>query len=134
VPYLVLRLAVDLAPTDRGGRRRPLTDGYRASLSFGRRRRDEPIVHDAVLVLEHGSSLAPGESAAARAWVFDDLPHATGPDTIATLLEADRIVGRAKILDLLADPARAPLADLPAAKSRRLAPWRPALGRGKLTE
>ena len=54
---LVLRIAIDLAPSDRGGRRRPLTDGYRASLSFGQRRRDiEPVVHDAVLVLEDAAS------------------------------------------------------------------------------
>ena len=65
---LVLRIVVDLAQSDRGGRRRALTDGYRASLSFGRRRRDvEPVVHDAVLVLEDAAELSPGGSATARA-------------------------------------------------------------------
>jgi hypothetical protein len=120
MPSLVLRLAVELAPTDRGGRRRPVVDGYRASLSFGRRRRDEPVVHDAVLVLETGSSVAPGSSAVARAWVVspDELPHSAGPNTIVTLLEGDRIIGRATILELLADPTPQPLADLAAAKSR----------------
>ena len=47
-----------------------MTDGYRASLSFGRRRRDvEPVVHDAVLVVEGAPSVAPGASATVRAWV-----------------------------------------------------------------
>lgn len=120
---LVLRLLVELAPTDRGGRRRPLTDGYRASLSFGRRRRDvEPIVHDAILVLDEVEELAAGGSARARAWIVspDDLPHSLGVDSIVTLLEGDRIVGRATVLELLEDPTPFPLKDLAAAKARRL--------------
>jgi ribosomal-protein-serine acetyltransferase len=65
---LVLRLSLDLVASDRGGRRRPVVDGYRASMSFGQRRRGvEPIVHDAIVVLEHGSMLAPGQRGLARA-------------------------------------------------------------------
>ena len=122
---LVLRLLVELAPTDRGGRRRPVTDGYRASLSFGRRRRDvEPIVHDAILVLEGATALPPGGSGLARAWVVspDELPRSLAADAIVTLLEADRIVGRATVLELLSDPTPQPLQDLGGAKSRRLDP------------
>ena len=122
---LVLRLLVELAPTDRGGRRRPVTDGYRASLSLGRRRRDvEPIVHDAILVLEDRDALPPGESGPARAWVVspDELPRSLAPDAIVTLLEADRIVGRATVLELLSDPTPQPLQDLAGAKRRRLDP------------
>jgi hypothetical protein len=119
----VLRIALELVPADRGGRRRPLTDGYRASLSFGRRRRDiEPIVHDAVLVLEQATSLGPGESATARAWVLspDELPRSLTEGVVFTLLEGDRIVGRAQLLEVLADPVPHPLRDLAAAKTRRL--------------
>jgi hypothetical protein len=122
---LVLRLDLDLAPTERGGRRRPVTDGYRASLSFGRRRRDiEPVVHDAVLVLEDADEVAPGGRATARAWVVlpDDLPRSLAEDTVVTLLERDRIVGRAKVLALLTDTADQPLRDLAAAKRRALSP------------
>ena len=122
---LVLRLAVELAPTDRGGRRRALADGYRASLSFGRRRRDvEPIVHDAILVLEEADSLEPGASATARAWVLmaDELPRSLGVGSVVTLLERDRIIGRAEVLELLSDPTPQPLRDLAAAKVRRLDP------------
>ena len=116
---------MDLAVADRGGRRRPVTDGYRASLSFGRRRRDvEPVVHDAILVLESGDALAPGGSATARAWVVspDDLPRSLDVGTVVTLLENDRIVGRARVLALLRDPSPQPLRDLRAARSRPLDP------------
>jgi hypothetical protein len=99
---LVLRIAVHVAPDHR----RPLRDGYRASLSFGRRRRAiEPIVYDAVLVFEAGEGLAPGERGIARAYVFDELP---------------RHVARAELLETLEDPSPRPLADLAAAKRRRL--------------
>lgn len=114
---VVLRLTVDLAETERGGRRRPVRDGYRASLSFGRRRRGvEPIVHDAVLVFEAVSSLAPGASAVARAWMFDDLPRQL--DDVFALLENDRIIGRAHLLSVHEDDTPQPLADLAAAKVR----------------
>jgi hypothetical protein len=119
----VLRIALELVPTDRGGRRRPLTDGYRASMSFGRRRRDvEPVVHDAVLVLEDVAELAPGAGAVARAWVLmpDELPRFVAEDTTFTLLENDRIVGRAEVIEVLADPTPFPLRDLGAAKARPL--------------
>ncbi len=122
VPAGVLRISLDLAPTDRGGRRRPLRDGYRASMSFGRRRRDEPVVHDAVLVLEDVTELEPGASAIARAWVVSpgELPGFVAEDTTFTLLENDRIVGRARVLEVLEDPTPFPLRDLAAAKSRTL--------------
>jgi hypothetical protein len=120
---IVLRLDLDLAPADRGGRRRPITDGYRASMSFGRRRRDvEPVVHDAVLVLEDTPELAPGARATARAYVIlpDELPRSLGPGSVFTLLESDRIIGRAELLETLEDPTPQPLRDLGAAKRRRL--------------
>ena len=120
---LVLRLALDLVPEDRGGRRRPVVDGYRASLSFGRRRRGvEPIVHDAVVVLEDADALAPGASGIARAYPLlpDELPRALAPGDVFTLLEHDRIVARARLLERLDDPAPQPLRDLREAKTRRL--------------
>jgi hypothetical protein len=120
---VVLRIQLELVPTDRGGRRRPLADGYRASMSFGRRRRDvEPVVHDAVLVVEDGSELAPGRSAVARAWVVspDELPRWVGEGSVFTLLEGDRIIGRAEVLGVFEDPVPQPLRDLAAAKARRL--------------
>lgn len=120
---LVLRLDLDLAPADRGGRRRPVTDGYRASMSFGRRRRDvEPVVHDAVVVLEDRDALAPGERATVRAWVVlpDELPRSLGEGSVFTLLEQDRIVGRARLLGVFNDAEPQPLRDLAAARSRPL--------------
>jgi hypothetical protein len=99
--------------------RRAIRDGYRASLSFGRRRRTiEPIVYDAVLVFEDTDGLAPGERAVARAYVFDELPRYVEP--VFTLLEGDRIVARAELLETLEDPSPHPLQDLRAAKRREL--------------
>jgi hypothetical protein len=124
----VLRLEVELAPSDRGGRRRPLTDGYRASMSFGRRRRDiEPIVHDAVVVLEEGDALAPGATGVVRAWPVlpGELPRSLEAGAVFTLLEGDRIVGRARLLEVLADDAPRPLQDLRAARTRALRPGSP---------
>jgi ribosomal-protein-serine acetyltransferase len=79
---LVLRLSLALVPSDRGGRRRPVVPGYRASMSFGRRRR--------------------------------------GVGSMFTLLEGDRIIGRAEVLAMCSDPPPSPLDDLRAAKTRRL--------------
>ena len=123
---MVLRIELELVSTERGGRRRPVFDGYRASMSFGRRRRDvEPVVHDAVLVLEGGDTLAPGERGIARAWVVspDELPRFVAEGLAFTLLEHDRIVGRAQLLAVAEDPEPRPLRDLAAAKNRRL-DWR----------
>jgi ribosomal-protein-serine acetyltransferase len=128
---LVLRLSLDLVDSDRGGRRRPVLDGYRASMSFGQRRRGiEPVVHDAIVVLEQSSALAPGQSGLARAWILmpDELPRSVGVGSVFTLLEGDQIVGRAEILAMYSDPTLKPLGDLRAAKTRPLvessrAPW-----------
>jgi len=119
---VVVRLEVDLAETDRGGRRRPVRDGYRASLSFGRRRRDvEPIVHDAILVFEEIDELQPGASATARAWMFDDLPRrGVDDDDVIALLEKDRIIGRARVLSVHEDETPQPLSDMADAKRRAL--------------
>ena len=121
---LVLRIRLELVPTDRGGRRRPVTDGYRASMSFGRRRRGdvEPVVHDAVLVLEGADALAPGATGIARAWVLlpDELPRTVAEGSVFTLLERDRIVGRAEVLGLHEDPTPQALRDLAGAKTREL--------------
>jgi ribosomal-protein-serine acetyltransferase len=121
---LVLRLALDLVASDRAGRRRPLADGYRASMSFGQRRRGiEPVVHDAIIVLEHGVTLAPGQRGIARAWVLmpDELPRRVTVGSVFTLLEGDRIVARAEILAMYSDATPHPLEDLRAAKTRQLA-------------
>jgi hypothetical protein len=94
-------------------------------MSFGRRRRGiEPIVHDAVLVLEDVAQLAPGARGVVRAWVLmpDELPRSLDVGDVFTFLENDRIVGRAELLEVLADPTPQPLGDLSAAKTRALRP------------
>jgi ribosomal-protein-serine acetyltransferase len=120
---LVLRLSIDLVPSDCAGHRRPVVDGYRASMSFGQRRRGiEPVVHDAIVVLEHGSTLAPGRRGLARAWVLmpEELPRSVAVGSVFALLEGDQIVGRAEILAMCSDTTLRPLEDLHAAKTRHL--------------
>ena len=122
---MVLRIELDLVATDRGGRRRPLADGYRASMSFGRRRRDvEPIVHDAILVLEgEATTLEPGggrDRAGVGALARRVAALASRAGTVFTLLENDRIVARASVLGVYDDPTPFPVRDLRAAKSRPL--------------
>ena len=111
-----------MVPSDRGGRRRALRDGYRASISFGRwRRHEELIVHDAIVVFEERDSVAPGESAVARAWVIapDELPRFDA-GRVLTLVEGERIIARARVLERLRDDTPSPLSDLGAAKTRAL--------------
>lgn len=130
---LVLRVSLELVASDRGGRRRPVLDGYRASMSFGQRRRGiEPVAHDAILVLENASMLAPGQRGFARAWVLmpDELPRSVAVGAVVAVLEGDQIIGRAEIVAMFNDPTPQPLQDLRDAKIRPLvesfrAPQRP---------
>jgi hypothetical protein len=109
---LVLRLAVEVF------RERPITDGYRASLSFGQSRRsgEEAIVHDGVLVWESPE--------VARVWVLE--PHylpSFDTGRVLTLVEGGgaRVVARARVLEKCVDPSASPLRDLRAAARRPLA-------------
>jgi hypothetical protein len=79
-------------------------------------------VHDAIVVLERSSALAPGQRGHARAWVLmpQELPRSVRVGSVFTLLEGDRIVGRAEILAMCSDPKQQPLEDLRAAKTRPL--------------
>jgi hypothetical protein len=50
----------------------------------------------------------------------EELPRSVGVGSVFTLLEGDRIVGRAEILAMCSDPTLQPLEDLRAAKTRPL--------------
>ena len=50
------------------------------------------------------------------------LPRTLAVGSVVTLLEGDRIVGRARVLELLVDPTPFPLRDLAAARTRVLEP------------
>lgn len=114
-------------------RERPITDGYRCSLSFGQSRRsgEEAIVHDGVLVWESGDSPGANHLATsargrsiARVWVIEPryLPRFDA-GRVLTFVEGNgaRVVARAKVLSRHADDAASPLADLRAAARRPLA-------------
>jgi hypothetical protein len=112
-PQLVLRLRVEVF------RERPISSGYRASLSFGQSRRsgEEAIVHDGVLVWE--------SDGIARVWMVEPqyLPR-FDPGRVLTFVEGGgaRIVARATVLDRLEDDSPSPLSDLAAAARRPLKP------------
>ena len=65
----------------------------------------------------------PGDRGVVRAWVLmpDELPRSLDAGDVFTLLENDRIIGRAELLERLEDPTPQPLADLSAAKTARSA-------------
>jgi hypothetical protein len=111
VSSLVLRLEVEVF------RSRPITDGYRCSLSFGQatKKHADPIVHDGVLVWE--------SDRIARVWVLEPryLPAFEAGRVIA-FLEGERIVARATVLEKLTDESPSPLSDLRRAAERPLYP------------
>jgi hypothetical protein len=113
---LVLRATVTVVPA----RRRPIADGYRASMWFDARVSARegwtPVVHDAVLVWE--------DRAAGVARLYpvlpEELPRDLAPDRPFALVDATRPVARAVLLALAADRTPSPLADLAAAGRRTL--------------
>jgi hypothetical protein len=59
---LALEAEIDLLPTDQGGRRRPMPNGFRPTLWFGETGpTGEPELHSAVLRLKRRDELAPGK-------------------------------------------------------------------------
>ena len=123
---LVLRLALELLPPADGGRRHPTPDGYRASMWFGRISKREDwgaVTHDAVLVFEGtAGAVAPGRRAIARAYPIleEDLPRDLAPGRAFALVEGERTVARARLLERCTDPTPGALRDLAAAKGRPL--------------
>jgi translation elongation factor EF-Tu-like GTPase len=119
----VLRLSVEVVPTEEGGRQGPVFDGYRGAISFGEMTDDGiPVVHDTVLAFEGVDQVPPGGSATARAWVVapEYLPDELGPGAEFTYVEGYRPVVRARVLDVLSDPTEFPVKDLNDAKTRQL--------------
>ena len=121
----VLRLHVEVIPSEEGGRQGPVFDGYRGAISFGEKN-DEgiPVVHDTVLVFETVDQVPPGGSASARAWVMvpEYLPGDLGPGSTFTYVEGHRPVARARLLDVCSDSTEFPVKDIEDAKTRRLGP------------
>ena len=121
----VLRLQLELLPTNSDGRRGPVHDGYRGAISFGETTdAGVPIVHETVLVFEGVDRLCPGESASARAWVVasEHLPDDVGPGTTLEYVEGYRTVARARVLEVRSDATPYPVRDTQDAKSRPLDP------------
>lgn len=59
--YVLVRL--HLHATDAGGRRSPITTGYRSSWDIGGTFEGQPMLNDAPLLLESGDWLQPGSEA-----------------------------------------------------------------------
>lgn len=122
VSSTVLRVRLELTPTDAGGRRDPVYDGYRGAMSFGETDADGlRMVHDAVIVFEDCDELHPGDAATARAWVVPKyLPEEMAPGFEFEFVEGHRAAGRARAPDVLQDPTPFPVRDVADAKRRPL--------------
>lgn len=105
MPSLCFRIDLFLLPTDQGGRKTPIVTGYRPNWDFGNTWLGEPMMNDAQILLDDQLQLAPGQRAFARLQPF--APQFWGRVRAGTPLsvqEGNRIVGFAKVLDLLDRP------------------------------
>jgi hypothetical protein len=92
-------------------------------MSFGETTADGvPVIHDAGIVFEDTHEMAPGTAGVARAWVFapECLPSDVAADFEFDFVEGHRVVGHARVLNVLSDSTSFPLADVADAKTRPL--------------
>jgi hypothetical protein len=120
----VLRARVRFLHTDEGGRRSPIHDDYRADIAFGPVG-DPPTrraYHGVVAVFEGVDTVAPGETAAVRAYVRIPLylPLAVEPDTEFQFMEGPSVVAEAHGVERLYDRTGRPVADTADAETRPL--------------
>lgn len=86
---------IDLLPTEQGGRRGPVRNGFRPAVWFGETApTGEPALHSVVLRLGAGQDLAPGQRGEV---LISPLAYETWPDVRAgthfDLYEAGRVIG-----------------------------------------
>lgn len=122
----VIRARLRVLDTDEGGRRGPIHDDYRGNLAFGSAPRQgvRHAQYGSVIVFEGVDSVAPGETAVARAYVMFPayLPLKLGPETELQLMEGARVVAEAHGVERLHDRTGRLVADTADAKTRPLDP------------
>lgn len=97
-----IRADLRLRAPDAGGRRRPISSGYRCNCWFGAL--DDTGQHtynDAIIFLENDGILKPGDSATVRIQpAFPDLWTKVGVGTVIQLCEGLRVIGEATVIEL----------------------------------
>ena len=95
---------VRLLPTAEGGRRAPISSGYRCNCWIGHTDVHGRTYNDATLYLIDTESLAPGDTAVARVRPHDpDAWYMLTEGSTFELCEGPRTVGVATVTDLFAD-------------------------------
>ena len=97
-----VRARLRMLPAAEGGRRRPISSGYRSNCWLGRTTANgEREYNDAVVYLESAAELHPGEDAVVRIQpVFPDYWTEVGVGSGIEVCEGSRVVGLAVVLDL----------------------------------
>ncbi len=97
-----IRASLRLQPTEEGGRKRPIRTGYRPNcMIFSADGSRDEEYRDAVVHLESGDSLGPGESTTVRLQpALPDGWSAVAPGTRIDLCEGDRVIGTATVTEL----------------------------------
>jgi hypothetical protein len=109
-----VRLRLRLLPTEEGGRKGPIADGYRGSWDIGNRSEDdEPTSNDAPLLFdEPGKWLSPGESATARLHpLAPEFWLHVKPGLKVVMKEGRRVVGRGEVVEVVAPLEAEPSAE-----------------------
>lgn len=98
------RVALKLAPTEEGGRRRPIGSLHMFLCDIGGTFRGQPVFCDARFMLDTGRGLAPGEEGVARVDpVSPDLWDHVRPGRVFTVHDGRTAVGSSTVLERI-DP------------------------------
>jgi hypothetical protein len=97
-----LRAELILRPTEGGGRRRPISSGYRCNCWIGHHTDDgDRSYNDAVIYLDSADQLHPGEQGVVAIQpAFPDLWNEIGVGSRIEVCEGSRVVGEATVIEL----------------------------------
>lgn len=101
-----IRAELRMKPTEAGGRRRPISSGYRCNCWFGElTEAGERSYHDAVIYLEAEENLRPGSSSLVRLHpAFPDSWTGLTVGSVIDVCEGSRVVGEATVVELFPAP------------------------------
>jgi hypothetical protein len=101
-----IRAELRMKSTEEGGRRRPISSGYRCNCWFGGLTpTGERSYHDAVIHLETTESLEPGSSSLVRLQpAFPDSWSGLTVGSVIDVCEGSRVVGEATVVELFPSP------------------------------